>query len=454
MARTILEICSSKAAPLSQELLELVEALVLPASRSERPDFELKLTFDDSTRGWAELLKDIVSMANFGGGLICFGIDNNGEKAGLHTSLLSKLDPAQVSNKITSKSAARIETNYHEVAQGDLLLGFLIVRSSGQLVVFDHDGDFADSERRQNKAFQKGVVYTRRPGGNIAASQRDLDLLVERVVGDRTRIFLSRIERIANLPPDSDLVATDPASKGAGYLLSPDGKGIPVTFQQPDESTTALPIREILTASVPFRSINAEVINHVRLWKQADRNHRVSRETLTKWYLQRDQLAFDEDAAELCLVSALEVGGYPMHWASKLSRDRLLGVFNREIRSSKYRVREQVPLVVGLFFWERRKELLQPHLGVLFGRAARVAQKVMSFDDAARSQFVLYGRSSVKTFPFEGKTYRFSDFGNDLVSGEEMLEKLLQAEISGTPAYQVRYAAQRLDMILAAPHGV
>ena len=286
--------------------------------------------------------------------------------------------------------------------------------------------------------------------GNTPASQGDLNLLVGRLIEQRTRLFLSRIERVAHLPPGSELIATDPAADGRGYVLSASGKGDPVSLRQADGVEASIPITEVLTTSVPFGSLAAELTNHVRLWKQADSRLRASRETLTKWYLQRKSINFDDDAAELSFVSALEGSGYPMSWAAIMSKERLLGVCRREIHSSKYRVRELVPLVIGVFFWRERGSLLKPYLGTLRGRAARITDKVLAYKDTDRSSFVLYSKSSIKSFNFEGESHRYSEFILDHPAAQAMFEKMLRAESTGDSTYQYRYYAQRFDMMVAA----
>ncbi|MCI4357725.1 MAG: ATP-binding protein [Thermoplasmata archaeon] len=448
--RTVSQICDQKTAPTIEELLGLLDSIVAPNSRSELQEFELKLHFDGTTRGWAELLKDIASMANYGGGIICFGVGNDGSRIGLPYSLQSKLDPAEVSNKLSRKTEARVATNFMEGYQGALMFAFLIVRAPGHLVVFDSDGDFNDEEGHPKKAFHKGVVYTRIPGGNSPASQQDLDLLVNRLIEQRTRLFLSRIERVAHLPPDSEIIATDPATDGRGYVLSGSGRGVPVSLKHAESGEASLPITEILTTSVPFGSLGAEITHHVRLWRQADARHRVSRETLTKWYLRRKSINFDDDTAELSFVSALEGSGYPMSWAAVMSRERLIAACRSEIHSPKYRVRELIPLVIGIFFWNERNSLLRPNLGALRGRAARIAEKVLAYTDTDRSSFVLYSKSSIKSFNFEGETHRYSEFISDHLAAQAMFEKLLDAESRGKSTYQYRYYAQRFDMMIAA----
>ena len=44
-------------------------------------DFKSSLDLDES-HSWCEIIKDIIAMANSGGGLILIGLDNNGTYSG------------------------------------------------------------------------------------------------------------------------------------------------------------------------------------------------------------------------------------------------------------------------------------------------------------------------------------------------------------------------------------
>ena len=60
---------------------------VPPGSTLECAHFELKREFSATAREWAELSKDVVALANCGGGVILFGVDDNGSRVGLAKSV-------------------------------------------------------------------------------------------------------------------------------------------------------------------------------------------------------------------------------------------------------------------------------------------------------------------------------------------------------------------------------
>jgi hypothetical protein len=147
-------------------------------------------------------------------------------------------------------------------------------------IIFESNGGYQDDQGRQKKAFWKGVVYTRGPGGNVEASQSELDALINRLAEERVRSLVAKIERIAALPADAELTVRSPAAPDQGYALVTKDSGIPVRIVD-EGHREALPVREVLSAAVPFSSMHAELVAQTRHWRQSDRAHRVPNLTLT-----------------------------------------------------------------------------------------------------------------------------------------------------------------------------
>jgi len=71
-------------------------------TKRETRNIEFKEAFDpNSSQDWCELIKDIVAIANSGGGIILFGVDSVGKVSGTSVQPIARLDPADVSNKIS-----------------------------------------------------------------------------------------------------------------------------------------------------------------------------------------------------------------------------------------------------------------------------------------------------------------------------------------------------------------
>src|SRR5262245_57026612 len=68
---------------------------------SESADLDFKSSFDTSApQDWCELIKDIVAMANSGGGIIVIGVNDDGTPATADLKEVTALDAAIIVDKI------------------------------------------------------------------------------------------------------------------------------------------------------------------------------------------------------------------------------------------------------------------------------------------------------------------------------------------------------------------
>jgi predicted HTH transcriptional regulator len=74
--------------------------VALAASKESRR-IEFKSEFEPTQVGaWCEILKDIAALANSGGGIILFGVDDSGDPTGWNPRPLLSVDSADISNQI------------------------------------------------------------------------------------------------------------------------------------------------------------------------------------------------------------------------------------------------------------------------------------------------------------------------------------------------------------------
>ena len=443
-------------------LIRLLDDFALPGSRLEPTDVEFKCDFDGLKPTWFDVLKHVVAMANGGGGVIVFGVDKNGNRSGIRDSLLQTFDPANVSNKLRSYTSARVASSYREIIRDGKLFGFLQVSASDRLVVFESDGNYQGSDGKPARAFVKGVVYTRVPGSTREAEQVDLDTLVDRIVQDRITSILARIDRVAHAPLESDLVISRPEDTSRGMII---GKSLPVRIV-PDVETgskvsaplrvrlvpddpEALPVSEIADASIPFTSLDAELQTQVRLWRQSDTSHRISRLTLSRLYVHRRDLTISPEAAEMCFVSAVYSRGYPMFWASAMDRTRLKEVVDYELNHGKSPMTEALPFVVCAFMWNDRQILLRPSSKTRQKLKARnMVSTLLGF--GSQSEFVRGARRGGTSFEVSGKTYSVNSLMNDHARATAVFEELIQLDYEKRIDDKQRALAHRLDLILHA----
>ena len=81
--------------------------------KRESKHVDFKEAFDPDSKGdWCEILKDVVAIANSGGGVIVIGLKNNGTPAESDVSEILKVDQAVFVDKIYSYT----DTQFSEIA--------------------------------------------------------------------------------------------------------------------------------------------------------------------------------------------------------------------------------------------------------------------------------------------------------------------------------------------------
>jgi hypothetical protein len=140
------------------QLLQLAEN-----AQKESKYLDFKSEFDvASAAQWCEVIKDIVSFANSGGGMIVFGVNDNGSNAIVDTSPISGLDMADITNKIEAYTGHHFaEMEVIEVERkGDRRAAFLIGGTDIPIVFTRHGADMM-VKGKQKPAFAKGTLYFR-----------------------------------------------------------------------------------------------------------------------------------------------------------------------------------------------------------------------------------------------------------------------------------------------------
>ncbi len=141
---------------------EMLDRLVVRGFES--PDLDYKVDFDDTTRAWMEITKDICGMANYGGGFVVIGVrDGTFQPVGVDPSfhMDSQIWVDKVSKWVTGKlSIFYVE---HTKKVNGIERKFPILRihgSTGSLLVPKIDGRY-QAGSKEVVAFRIGVIYTR-----------------------------------------------------------------------------------------------------------------------------------------------------------------------------------------------------------------------------------------------------------------------------------------------------
>ncbi|MEX0784386.1 MAG: ATP-binding protein [Dehalococcoidia bacterium] len=335
---------------------KLLHRMTRTGQRAETALVDFKQDFDGQTRAWCTLLAEGAALTNSGGGLLVYGVRDDGTRVGLERSLSRDLDAAKINDRL-SRYVTGIQFNVSnfEMKYYKQLFLFLFFRSVPGLVVFDKDGNYTDGGQTK-VAFNAGVIYVRRGTKKTAATQADINAIVRRLAENQAREFLARVERVASLPLGAEIIGTVPNGLGQGVLLTGPGQGIPVHVSEA-EGSVPVSLVEVLDPDRPYSSLTAQVTQHLRQWKQEDPQYRIPKSTLALWLARRHEHEWTAEECELALLSGLKNRSFPNFWARNLPRARLLRVVRRLISDFPYPEREALPYLICAQLWSDRVDM-------------------------------------------------------------------------------------------------
>ena len=192
---------------LASSLLGAVER-----AESESAELEFKASFDPAEASqWCEVIKDIVAIANSGGGAIVFGVNDDGTPCAADLSAVLGIDPATITDKIKKYtgqhfagcSMARGTYQAHPVA-------ILSITSPSMPMVFTAPGTYDSGAGKQKTAFSVGTVYFRHGAKSDPGTSEDLRLALERELSRIRSSWLDGIAKVVTAPPGT-MVSVLPA---------------------------------------------------------------------------------------------------------------------------------------------------------------------------------------------------------------------------------------------------
>ena len=180
---------------------DLVDRAIKAKRESKYVDF--KSSFDPASTGeWCELVKDIVAMANSGGGVIVVGVENGGGPSKKDLSAVLALDHAKFVDKIRKYTAyefAGIEV--HEAKRQGETVAIIEVSAVKVPMVFAEVGTYEIIPGKQKTAFSKGTVYFRHGAKSDPGTTEDIRDVIERQLDAIRGEWLDGVKKVVTAPP-------------------------------------------------------------------------------------------------------------------------------------------------------------------------------------------------------------------------------------------------------------
>jgi hypothetical protein len=168
----------------------------------ESRGLDFKEQFNPDVPGeWCELIKDIVAIANSGGGRIVVGVKDNGQPSGWDPAPLLQIDHAKIVDRIAryvGEPFGEFETGSGEVRGKPVAT--IAISGVPIPMVFVQPGTYDIGGGKQRTAFGRGTVYFRHGAKSEPAHPRDLRNAVERELERVRRSWLGNIRKVVKAP--------------------------------------------------------------------------------------------------------------------------------------------------------------------------------------------------------------------------------------------------------------
>lgn len=174
----------------------------------EAKQHDLKLTFNSSDeRAKVDLIKNLIAMANSGGGEIIFGCDETSEP-GVEEQVVDSLDSARLADfayKFTKPINLDLSHAVRQLENGYFLCSVHVAAVEYPIVMAEK-GDWRGMDSGRDKSlFVKGDIWVRHSSKTERATYEDLRRWMEQAKKLERDLILERFTKIINVPENAEI---------------------------------------------------------------------------------------------------------------------------------------------------------------------------------------------------------------------------------------------------------
>ena len=245
---------------------EHADASRVLSRKRESKRVEFKSAVDiNKLSDFCELVKDIVAMANSGGGVIVFGVDNKGKPVESDISSILDIDPAKITDKIARYTSMQFDSfEIMDAEKEGKKLAIMTVGACGVPMVFISSGAYTTDEGKEKSAFQTGTLYVRHGAKSEPCTPQDVAEIIQREIDRKRKELLRDVRKVVSAPIGSKVIVEKSLTK-----LSTEKDAVPVRIV---DSASAKPVALMdPNQSHPYRQkevlgiINTGLGNHMKV---------------------------------------------------------------------------------------------------------------------------------------------------------------------------------------------
>ena len=256
-------------------------------SLGESQHQDLKLTFDTANpKAKVELVKDLVAMANGGGGRIVFGCSET-TQPGIDEAVVRKLDSAKVSDLVATFIRPATLKIAHEITSlgNGRCLYTLTVAAPEYPIVMAKKGDWSGMNNRVDRPlFNEGDVWFRENTGVKRITFEYLRSWIDRIRQREREGVLELLNKIINVPDGAEIQIVTPSD---GPIDTP-----------------------------------SRIVEYATKRRQNNANHLLNAEDLLALFVNRHLLDINEPGFSLIIASALRRNSTLYWWLAQDIEDK------------------------------------------------------------------------------------------------------------------------------------
>lgn len=183
-------------------IVDDIACTTIEKADNETAELDFKAAFDPkAAQDWCELIKDIVAMANSGGGIVVFGINDDGTPSSGDLKPMQALDPATIVDKIKKYTDQQFaDFTLFSATCGGVPVMALVVSGVPIPIIFASPGTYDVGSGKQKTSFSKGTIYFRHGAKSEPGTSEDLRAALDRELARIRSSWLDGITKVVTAP--------------------------------------------------------------------------------------------------------------------------------------------------------------------------------------------------------------------------------------------------------------
>jgi len=171
-------------------------------AKKESKHLDFKSSFDvTSAEAWCEIIKDIIAFANSGGGVIVFGVENDGSSNGCDPQPILACDLADITNRIAKYTGYQFDgIEVIDLQRDNKLHAAFLVVGVDVPIVFTKPGTYNIGDNKQKTAFGVGTIYFRHGAKSEPGNRSDLENWRNQEIARIKGEWLGNIRKVVRAP--------------------------------------------------------------------------------------------------------------------------------------------------------------------------------------------------------------------------------------------------------------